>query len=59
MKRFVYINDDEASKELCCDNRISNRKYTLWNFLAKNLWEQFRYGSITFYHFIISKFRLL
>ncbi|EOA14661.1 hypothetical protein CARUB_v10027927mg [Capsella rubella] len=41
MKRFVYINDDEASKELCCDNRISNRKYTLWNFLPKNLWEQF------------------
>ncbi|XP_010556845.1 PREDICTED: phospholipid-transporting ATPase 2 [Tarenaya hassleriana] len=41
MKRFVYINDDEASKELYCDNRISNRKYTLWNFLPKNLWEQF------------------
>ncbi|ESQ44577.1 hypothetical protein EUTSA_v10003135mg [Eutrema salsugineum] len=41
MKRFVYINDDEASNELCCDNRISNRKYTLWNFLPKNLWEQF------------------
>ncbi|CAN8267607.1 unnamed protein product [Cochlearia groenlandica] len=41
MKRFVYINDDEASKELCCDNRISNRKYTLWNFLPKNLCEQF------------------
>ncbi|KAF2531321.1 hypothetical protein F2Q70_00031293 [Brassica cretica] len=41
MKRFVYINDDEASKELCCDNRISNTKYTLWNFFPKNLLEQF------------------
>lgn len=41
MKRFVYINDDEASKELSCDNRVSNTKYTLWNFLPKNLWEQF------------------
>lgn len=41
MKRFVYINDDEASKELCCDNRISNTKYNLWNFFPKNLLEQF------------------
>ncbi|XP_064963008.1 phospholipid-transporting ATPase 2-like isoform X1 [Musa acuminata AAA Group] len=41
MKRFVYINDD-SSQDLYCDNRISNRKYTLWNFLPKNLWEQFR-----------------
>lgn len=41
MKRYVYINDDELSQELYCDNRISNRKYTLLNFLPKNLWEQF------------------
>ncbi|KAJ9170922.1 hypothetical protein P3X46_018984 [Hevea brasiliensis] len=42
MKRFVYINDDESpTQELYCDNRISNRKYTLLNFLPKNLWEQF------------------
>ncbi|KAG8641362.1 hypothetical protein MANES_13G143600v8 [Manihot esculenta] len=42
MKRFVYINDDESpTRELFCDNRISNRKYTLLNFLPKNLWEQF------------------
>ncbi|XP_050206002.1 phospholipid-transporting ATPase 2 [Mercurialis annua] len=42
MKRFVYINDDESpAHELYCDNRISNRKYTLLNFLPKNLWEQF------------------
>lgn len=41
MKRFVYVNDDELSHELYCDNRISNRKYTLLNFLPKNLWEQF------------------
>ncbi|XP_059644716.1 phospholipid-transporting ATPase 2 [Cornus florida] len=41
MKRYVYINDDELSPDLYCDNRISNRKYTLLNFLPKNLWEQF------------------
>ncbi|XP_042387499.1 phospholipid-transporting ATPase 2-like isoform X1 [Zingiber officinale] len=41
MKRFVYINDD-SSQNLYCDNRISNRKYTILNFLPKNLWEQFR-----------------
>lgn len=41
MKRYVYINDDDLSQNLYCDNRISNRKYTLFNFLPKNLWEQF------------------
>ncbi|KAL8107222.1 phospholipid-transporting ATPase 2-like isoform X1 [Apium graveolens] len=42
MKRCVYINDDEdLSHDLYCDNRISNTKYTLLNFLPKNLWEQF------------------
>ncbi|KAI8006822.1 Phospholipid-transporting ATPase 2 [Camellia lanceoleosa] len=41
MKRYVYINDDELSQDLYSDNRISNRKYTLLNFLPKNLWEQF------------------
>ncbi|KAF5732577.1 Aminophospholipid ATPase isoform 2 [Tripterygium wilfordii] len=41
MKRFVYVNDDESSQDLYCDNRISNRKYTVLNFLPKNLWEQF------------------
>ncbi|KAJ4980550.1 hypothetical protein NE237_031387 [Protea cynaroides] len=41
MKRYVYINDD-LSKDLYCDNHISNRKYNVLNFLPKNLWEQFR-----------------
>ncbi|TVU13805.1 hypothetical protein EJB05_37233, partial [Eragrostis curvula] len=41
MTRFVYINDDSCRNSYC-DNRISNTKYTLWNFLPKNLWEQFR-----------------
>ncbi|KAI4322704.1 hypothetical protein L6164_022373 [Bauhinia variegata] len=41
MKRYVYIKDDESSPDLYCDNRISNRKYTLLNFLPKNLCEQF------------------
>ncbi|KAL4293068.1 hypothetical protein HN51_043557 [Arachis hypogaea] len=41
MKRYVYINDDESAHDLYCDNRISNRKYTVLNFIPKNLWEQF------------------
>ncbi|KAL6524039.1 Alanine aminotransferase 2 [Orobanche minor] len=41
MKRYVYINDDNLAQDLFCDNRISNRKYTILNFLPKNLWEQF------------------
>ncbi|AQK43110.1 Phospholipid-transporting ATPase 2 [Zea mays] len=45
MKRFVYINDDSCRYSYC-DNRISNTKYTLWNFLPKNLWEQFRFVSV-------------
>ncbi|XP_075518210.1 phospholipid-transporting ATPase 2 [Primulina tabacum] len=41
MRRRVYINDDNLAEDLYGDNRISNRKYTIWNFLPKNLWEQF------------------
>ncbi|KAF8007990.1 hypothetical protein BT93_K1858 [Corymbia citriodora subsp. variegata] len=41
MKRYVDINDDTSSHDLYCDNQISNRKYTILNFLPKNLWEQF------------------
>jgi len=41
MKRFVYINDESYQNDYC-DNRISNTKYSLLNFLPKNLWEQFR-----------------
>ncbi|KAJ3675744.1 hypothetical protein LUZ60_004786 [Juncus effusus] len=41
MKRFVNINDDSCG-DFQCDNKISNTKYTLLNFLPKNLWEQFR-----------------
>jgi phospholipid-translocating ATPase len=41
MKRFVYINDESFQNDYC-DNQISNTKYNLWNFLPKNLWEQFR-----------------
>ncbi|XP_078156330.1 phospholipid-transporting ATPase 2-like [Carex rostrata] len=41
MKRFVRINDDSC-RGYFCDNRISNTKYTLLNFLPMNLREQFR-----------------
>uniref|UniRef100_A0A0D3FUJ5 P-type phospholipid transporter n=1 Tax=Oryza barthii TaxID=65489 RepID=A0A0D3FUJ5_9ORYZ len=33
---------EEGCDDSYCDNRISNTKYNLWNFLPKNLWEQFR-----------------
>ncbi|XP_042504200.1 phospholipid-transporting ATPase 2-like [Macadamia integrifolia] len=41
MKRYVYINDNDMSQDVYCDNRISNRKYTVLNFVPKNLLEQF------------------
>lgn len=41
MKRYVYINDRELCLDSFCDNKISNTKYTVFNFLPKNLWEQF------------------
>lgn len=40
MRRYVIINDGDQ-EDLYCDNRISNRKYTIVNFIPKNLWEQF------------------
>eukprot|EP00268_Persea_americana_P027236 TRINITY_DN2667_c0_g1_i2.p1 TRINITY_DN2667_c0_g1~~TRINITY_DN2667_c0_g1_i2.p1 ORF type:complete len:1108 (+),score=144.64 TRINITY_DN2667_c0_g1_i2:417-3740(+) len=40
MKRYVNI-DDNDQEHLYCDNRLSNRKYTILNFIPKNLWEQF------------------
>lgn len=42
MKRFVYINDRDHSGGQHCSNKISNTKYNLFNFIPKNLWEQFR-----------------
>ncbi|BBM97303.1 hypothetical protein Mp_1g04630 [Marchantia polymorpha subsp. ruderalis] len=41
MKRFVYVNDSDLTPSIYCNNRISNTKYTLFNFIPKNLWEQF------------------
>eukprot|EP00249_Psilotum_nudum_P019167 c27124_g1_i1 orf=428-3133(+) len=41
MKRYVYINDCAISPDTHCNNKISNTKYTVLNFLPKNLWEQF------------------
>jgi len=57
MKRFVYINDDESSPthDLYCDNRISNRKYTLLNFLPKNLMEQFRSSLFFKFQFVVPR----
>lgn len=41
MKRFVYINDRDRTPGHHCSNKISNTKYNLFNFIPKNLWEQF------------------
>lgn len=41
MKRYVYINDRDLCLDTFCDNKVSNTKYTVFNFLPKNLWEQF------------------
>ncbi|KAH7285550.1 hypothetical protein KP509_33G033100 [Ceratopteris richardii] len=41
MKRVVYINDRDLCLDSFCDNKISNTKYTVFNFIPKNLWEQF------------------
>ncbi|KAJ7519907.1 hypothetical protein O6H91_20G059900 [Diphasiastrum complanatum] len=42
-KRFVDINygDRNLYPDIYCDNKISNTKYNVINFLPKNLWEQF------------------
>eukprot|EP01132_Coremiostelium_polycephalum_P004923 gene4923-6137_t len=38
--RIIYANDIDRNKEYP-SNRISNTKYTVWNFIPKNLLEQF------------------
>ncbi|CAM6082124.1 unnamed protein product [Calypogeia fissa] len=40
-RRIVYINDSGRTSKVYYNNRISNTKYNLLNFLPKNLWEQF------------------
>lgn len=40
--RDVYANDRAGHNSQFVSNRISNTKYTWWNFVFKNLWEQFR-----------------
>lgn len=41
MKRYVYINDPDNFPNAFCNNKVSNTKYTIFNFLPKHLWEQF------------------
>jgi hypothetical protein len=38
--RVVYANKPEANAYP--SNEITNTKYTWYNFIGKNLWEQFR-----------------
>uniref|UniRef100_A0A8C0VV63 Phospholipid-transporting ATPase n=1 Tax=Cyanistes caeruleus TaxID=156563 RepID=A0A8C0VV63_CYACU len=46
------VSDTEACvAQKFCDNRIVSSKYTLWNFLPKNLFEQFR--RIANFYFLI------
>lgn len=58
MKRYVNI-DDNGQEDLYCDNRLSNRKYTILNFIPKNLWEQFRWLLITLSGFTYCIFNIV
>ncbi|XP_007949918.1 phospholipid-transporting ATPase IG [Orycteropus afer afer] len=55
--RTVFIGNHPVSEteayiaQHFCDNRIVSSKYTLWNFLPKNLFEQFR--RIANFYFLI------
>lgn len=40
--RTVYANWAEKNADIK-DNRVVNSKYTIWNFLLLNLYEQFKY----------------
>jgi hypothetical protein len=44
-ERTVFINAPQNPRAEYPSNQVSTTKYELWNFLFKNLWEQFRrYG---------------
>ncbi len=45
--RTIYINQKQ-SEAVYPSNRVSTTKYTIFSFLFKNLWEQFRRLFITF-----------
>ncbi|XP_068181058.1 phospholipid-transporting ATPase IG isoform X1 [Antennarius striatus] len=53
--RTIYVGSRSASEAFIppkfCDNRIVSSKYTVWNFLPKNLFEQFR--RIANFYFLI------
>ncbi|XP_064133724.1 phospholipid-transporting ATPase IG isoform X9 [Loxodonta africana] len=55
--RTVFVGNHPVSEteaypaQRFCDNRIVSSKYTLWNFLPKNLFEQFR--RIANFYFLI------
>ncbi|XP_060264246.1 phospholipid-transporting ATPase IG isoform X18 [Ovis aries] len=55
--RTVFVGNHPVSEteayiaQKFCDNRIISSKYTLWNFLPKNLFEQFR--RIANFYFLI------
>jgi len=40
--RTLFVDFDALNNQEFCNNKISNTKYTVWNFLPKNLFEQFR-----------------
>lgn len=49
--RTIKINPNNGSSEnVFHQNRISSNKYTLWNFIPKNLYEQFR--RLTNFYFL-------
>ena len=57
-RRLVYANDPLATQQAAGakvrypDNYVSTTKYTAWNFLFKNLWEQFHRIANVYFVFI-------
>lgn len=65
--RTVYLNDasrtkksskDNRALEFIADNHVCTAKYNVWNFLPKNLFEQFR-RIANVYFLLISLLQLL
>ncbi|EGG14801.1 P-type ATPase [Cavenderia fasciculata] len=57
--RSIYINDGPQNiVSKFCDNRIKTTKYSVWSFIPKNLYEQFRRVA-NFYFLVIAIIQLI
>jgi hypothetical protein len=57
-ERTVFFNAPQNPKAEYPSNQVSTTKYEWWNFLFKNLWEQFRRFFISCFIFIIKSNRV-